>query len=87
MRPFNVSGVKAVILWGEEANSTVFQEVIKWFGKESANFGGNTTSQMVAGSTSLMETLPSRSIASNTGHEEGRIARDATIPPWQTCGL
>ena len=90
VRPFNVSGVQAVIIWGEEANSTVFQEVIKWFGTESAIFGGDTTSHMVAGSSSKisMETLPLRSITSNTGRrEEGGIARDATIPPWQACGL
>ena len=81
-----MDGVTGVIIWGSEGNTTGRKELLQWFKKQSAVFGGKDEPEAAAVAQAPEQAEPSRNVWS-AAQAPPIIPRDGPIPKYRECGL
>ena len=84
--PLSMDGVTGVIIWGSEGNTTGRKELLQWFKKQSAVFGGKDEPEAAAVAQAPEQAEPSRNVRS-AAQAPPIIPRDGPIPKYRECGL
>ena len=79
-----MDGVTGVIIWGSEANTTGRKELLQWFKKQSAVFGGTDEPEEAAVAQAPERVEPRRNVRSAA---PPIIPRGGPIPKYRECGL
>ena len=85
-----MDGVTGVIIWGSEGNTTGRKELLQWFKKQSAVFGGTDEPPEAAVAQAPERAEPSRNVRSAARARVSTppvIPRDGPIPKYRECGL
>lgn len=84
--PLSMDGVTGVIIWGSEGNTTGRKELLQWFKKQSAVFGGTDEPEEATVAQAPERAEPSRNVRS-AAQAPPIIPRDGPIPKYRECGL
>ena len=85
--PLSMDGVTGVIIWGSEGNTTGRKELLQWFKKQSAVFGGTDEPEEAAVAQAPEPRRNVRSAAQALVSTPPIIPRDGPIPKYRECGL